>query len=956
MVVTAASNGERIGAGLGAAFNAMVAAGKTTNIYVDRNMNKAEESGGGMAGGTGAVEMTTASNGGSVGVGMLVENGGGGTGVTVLTTMSNGESNGGVKTGSNGESSGADMLVENGGGGTGAMVLTTMSSGESDGESSGEDGVEFFSPMRDGGRAVAMAMVGAGSNGEGSASATTAPGWEIGQRVKLEERGVGTVLFVGDIHAAEGKLLPGNDLWYGVSLDGKRGLNAGCVNGVTYFHCEDKYGIFVPATKMQAVKMSNNDTTLKTLLNGGKVKEYKVKAMSSIQLRVFLDHKGVKMELIEKKDKLIPLAIKAMCAAQLPSTPTRGAESMHVTRDGDTANENERASNSDDVLILEDGADDEADKDAVGDVVQHDIKGASGAQDMVMQRDGSIDGAVRCAINGPDFLAGMGSAMRAAAPAAVALNVVVENVGVMDLEIAAIAVNAVVAPVDVMVPEAVFNTITVAGEESSTTTSPKRAPNPEMTLPETPEELDTTKMSFVEEECTELEECSLTYSEVYGRVGFFMSRFAKLVKECSAVAQSLVKGFERAPGDEGRKRQVLRCAGKALAKVGDIFKEAGAEQIGPSAAPDSVVLKVIAPWQFCPNARGPLSGVHKCSDFCSKRWKAAPSSVHDDVTSAIAPKGFVSWIAPVCDAMEAAEARKKWVVSQPQACAPLVDAVKMQWPTAPALEVTVPAVASATLGLGAMKSAVFPWRNSIVVADDAATPALTVSGSFSASFSDKGSVHGQSGQGVDATRAAIAKMRQSMRSVDATRAAIAKPAAGIAGNAEDANGHRQEPKPVVAPPVLGGPIHDGRLPGLRGTIVNINHAKQFAFIRSTQFSTDFFVGRQHFHPEMAMGDVVMFRGHPEVKQRGGRCPDAAGVDLVAREGQQTRQVAPLPLFGAWANAPAHVNQQPRQVAPVPAPPVQGVTQRPSLEVQVEALTRMVQALLTRVGDGTAGMA
>ena len=74
-----------------------------------------------------------------------------------------------------------------------------------------------------------------------------------------------------------------------------------------------------------------------------------------------------------------------------------------------------------------------------------------------------------------------------------------------------------------------------------------------------------------------------------------MRKFAKLVKECSAVAQSLVKGFERAPVDEARKRHVLRCAGKALSRVGDIFKEAGAEQIGPSAAPDSVVLELMSP-------------------------------------------------------------------------------------------------------------------------------------------------------------------------------------------------------------------------------------------------------------------------------------------------------------------------------------------------------------------------
>ena len=38
-----------------------------------------------------------------------------------------------------------------------------------------------------------------------------------------------------------------------------------------------------------------------------------------------------------------------------------------------------------------------------------------------------------------------------------------------------------------------------------------------------------------------------------------------------------MKGFELVLGDAARKRQVLRAAGKALAKVGDIFKQAGAE-------------------------------------------------------------------------------------------------------------------------------------------------------------------------------------------------------------------------------------------------------------------------------------------------------------------------------------------------------------------------------------------
>ena len=220
---------------------------------------------------------------------------------------------------------------------------------------------------------------------------------------------------------------------------------------------------------------------------------------------------------------------------------------------------------------------------------------------------------------GMTFLAEVGSAMLAEAPAANAVNAVVETAGVMDLETAAIAVNEGLATAGVMDPETVFITITAVGEESSTTSSPGRAPSPRRVLPLTPEVLGITLESFAEAEIHDLKECALTLSEVNGRIGAYMGKFAKLVKECAAAAQYLVKGFEQAPGDDARKRQVLRCAGKALSRVGDIFKEAGAEQIGPSAAPAPVVLELISPWQFCPNARRPLNEVHKCSARCTKR-------------------------------------------------------------------------------------------------------------------------------------------------------------------------------------------------------------------------------------------------------------------------------------------------------------------------------------------------
>ena len=347
------------------------------------------------------------------------------------------------------------------------------------------------------------------------------------------------MLVVGNIHANDGRLLPGN-VWYGVSLDEKKGINGGCVDGVKYFHCQDKCGVFVLAEKLQAAVMSANDIVLKTLLNGGKTTTAKLKKMTRLLLRVFLDYKGVELKTVETKDKLMSLTVKAMSAA---ASHVRVAEGMHGTSDGNQAHDDGCASSNDDSLILEDDADVAAGSGAVPDVVQHDLNGGSESQGVMGKRDASIEVDAHHATSGPDFLAAMGSAMLAEAPAANVV-AVVGTAGIMDLETAAIVVNEGLATAGVTVPGTFFNTIKAIGEESSTTSSPGRAPSPRRVLLLTPEVLGITLESFAEAEIHDLEECPLTFDEVNGRVGAYMGKFARLIKECAAAAQSLVKGFE----------------------------------------------------------------------------------------------------------------------------------------------------------------------------------------------------------------------------------------------------------------------------------------------------------------------------------------------------------------------------------------------------------------------------
>ncbi|XP_052775253.1 CAP-Gly domain-containing linker protein 3-like isoform X2 [Mya arenaria] len=69
---------------------------------------------------------------------------------------------------------------------------------------------------------------------------------EPGDRVIVAGQRKGTIRFVG-----ETKFAPGN--WYGIELDRAAGKNDGSVNGVKYFTCQPKHGVFAPLSRIQKI-------------------------------------------------------------------------------------------------------------------------------------------------------------------------------------------------------------------------------------------------------------------------------------------------------------------------------------------------------------------------------------------------------------------------------------------------------------------------------------------------------------------------------------------------------------------------------------------------------------------------------------------------------------------------------------------------------------------------------
>lgn len=81
--------------------------------------------------------------------------------------------------------------------------------------------------------------------------------FRIGDRVTVTMlngvRHAGTIRFRGETKFASG-------LWYGVELDNPEGRNGGSVQGVKYFSCPAKHGLFATASKLQKIMQPAKST------------------------------------------------------------------------------------------------------------------------------------------------------------------------------------------------------------------------------------------------------------------------------------------------------------------------------------------------------------------------------------------------------------------------------------------------------------------------------------------------------------------------------------------------------------------------------------------------------------------------------------------------------------------------------------------------------------------------
>ncbi|XP_060575928.1 CAP-Gly domain-containing linker protein 3-like isoform X7 [Ruditapes philippinarum] len=83
---------------------------------------------------------------------------------------------------------------------------------------------------------------------------------EVGDRVIVAGQRKGTIKFVG-----ETKFAPG--IWYGIELDRAAGKNDGSVNGMKYFTCKMKHGVFAPLSRIQKLgdKRFSSNESLETI-------------------------------------------------------------------------------------------------------------------------------------------------------------------------------------------------------------------------------------------------------------------------------------------------------------------------------------------------------------------------------------------------------------------------------------------------------------------------------------------------------------------------------------------------------------------------------------------------------------------------------------------------------------------------------------------------------------------
>ncbi|XP_034231656.1 dynactin subunit 1 isoform X2 [Thrips palmi] len=75
--------------------------------------------------------------------------------------------------------------------------------------------------------------------------------FKVGQKVLVQDRGNGTIAYVGSTLFAAGK-------WFGVILEEAKGKNNGTVQGKEYFKCGENFGAFVRQTQLQLLDDSGN--------------------------------------------------------------------------------------------------------------------------------------------------------------------------------------------------------------------------------------------------------------------------------------------------------------------------------------------------------------------------------------------------------------------------------------------------------------------------------------------------------------------------------------------------------------------------------------------------------------------------------------------------------------------------------------------------------------------------
>ena len=91
------------------------------------------------------------------------------------------------------------------------------------------------------------------SSSSGSTSNGSKESYKIGDRVIVSGTKHGCIQFIGDTQFAAGE-------WAGVVLDEPIGKNDGSVNGIRYFQCEAKKGVFARPDKLVYESSATNGT------------------------------------------------------------------------------------------------------------------------------------------------------------------------------------------------------------------------------------------------------------------------------------------------------------------------------------------------------------------------------------------------------------------------------------------------------------------------------------------------------------------------------------------------------------------------------------------------------------------------------------------------------------------------------------------------------------------------